>query len=183
MRRSPSGVLCALLTVLAQLCTCHALHVPRPNALGRRAFLGTGAAAALGLPAVASVDPSEAALLTEIADIREALRPLPALIDEEKWDSVRSVLKLPPVGNCWVASSSTKNALRKLADLRDDIELFELADEVSGALQLADQYAYSNSFIYTQPGSGKLLIKEPKQQIALASQKLATVIDGPSRGS
>ena len=29
--------------------------------------------------------------------------------------------------------------LRKLADVRDDVEMFELADEVAGALQLADQ--------------------------------------------
>ncbi len=30
--------------------------------------------------------------------------------------------------------------IRKLADLRDDVELFELADDVAGALQLADQF-------------------------------------------
>ena len=29
----------------------------------------------------------------------------------------------------------SKNTLRKLADLRDDVELFELADDVAGALQ------------------------------------------------
>lgn len=78
----------------------------------------------------------------------------------------------------------SKNTIRKLADVREDVrpcafacstqrsgfnmflmsqvELFELADEVGGALQLTDQYAYDNVFIKFQPGSGKVLIKEPK---------------------
>ena len=45
---------------------------------------------------------------------------LNAMLDEEKWDSVRSVLKPPPVGNLWNLGES-KNTLRKLADLRDDV--------------------------------------------------------------
>jgi hypothetical protein len=85
---------------------------------------------------------------------------------------VRSVLKQPPVGNLWNLGTS-KNGIRKLADLRDDVELFELADDVAGALQLADQFTYDNNFIYFQPGNGKVKIKEPKQQVELARQKLA----------
>jgi len=46
--------------------------------------------------------------------------------------------------------------IRQLADLRDDVELFELSEEVASALQLADQYTYSNNFIYYQPGNGKV---------------------------
>ena len=34
------------------------------------------------------------------------------------------------------------------------------------------QYCYSNTFIYTQPGNGKVKIKEPKQQVAIAVQKI-----------
>ena len=107
--------------------------------------------------------------------MRTALEPLPALLDEEKWDAVRSVLKTPPVGNLWNLGES-KNTLRKLADLRDDVELFELAEEVAGALQLADQYTYDNNFIYYQPGNGKVKIKEPKQQVQLASKKLGELL-------
>eukprot|EP00967_Tisochrysis_lutea_P069086 scaffold90715_cov39-Tisochrysis_lutea.AAC.1 len=82
--------------------------------------------------------------------------------------------------------------IRKLADLRDDVELydytsplswhvlplalFELADDVAGALQLADQYTYDNNFIYFQPGNGKVKIKEPKQQLKIAQQKLDEVL-------
>ena len=94
------------------------------------------------------------------------------MIEEEQWDKVRSIWKVPPVNYAWEQSQNNKNPLRKLADLRDDVELFEVADEVAAALQLADQYCYSNTFIYTQPGNGKVKIKEPKQQVALAVQKI-----------
>ena len=42
--------------------------------------------------------------------------------------------------------------------------------------QLADQFTYDNNFIYFQPGSGKVKIKEPKQQVQLASQKLGELL-------
>ena len=48
--------------------------------------------------------------------------------------------------------------------------------QVSGALQLADEYTYANNFIYYQPGNGKVKIKEPRDQIILASKKLNDVI-------
>ena len=56
------------------------------------------------------------------------------------------------------------------------IELFEKVDEVAAALQLADQYCYSNTFIYTQPGNGKVKIKEPKQQLKIAVEKIDSFI-------
>lgn len=128
------------------------------------------------VPAAASAAPDEQQLLSELQSVRVALKPLPALLEEEQWDKVRSVLKTPPVSNLWNLGDS-KNTLRKLADLRDDVELFELADDVAGALQLADQYTYDNNFIYYQPGNGKVKIKEPKQQVLLAGQKLGELLD------
>jgi len=85
------------------------------------------------------------------------------------------VLKPPPVGNLWNLGDS-KNSIRKLADLRGDVELFELADDVGIALQLADQYTYDNTFIKFQPGSGKVLIKEPKAQLKVAAAKLDQIL-------
>ena len=114
-------------------------------------------------------------MLADLANAKEALLPLPALLEEEKWDAVRSVLKTPPVGNLWNLGES-KNPARKLADLRDDVELFELVDEIAGALQLADQFTYDNNFIYFQPGNGKVKTKEPKDQIAVAKSKLKAII-------
>lgn len=123
-------------------------------------------------PLAAAAADTEADILKEILAAKDALDPLPGLLEEEKWDAVRSVLKTPPVAGFWNLGDS-KNGIRKLAELRDDVELFELADDVASALQLADQYTYDNNFIYYQPGNGKVKIKEPKQQVQVAQKKLA----------
>mmetsp|Transcript_11508 Transcript_11508/g.29474 ORF Transcript_11508/g.29474 Transcript_11508/m.29474 type:complete len:185 (-) Transcript_11508:281-835(-) len=133
--------------------------------------------AAITWPVAAHAADKEAALLADLKAVRVALEPLPALLDEEKWDAVRSVLKTPPVGNLWNLGES-KNTIRKLAELRDDVELFELADDVAGSLQLADQFTYDNNFIYYQPGNGKVKIKEPKDQIVVASKKIGELLSG-----
>mmetsp|Transcript_5303 Transcript_5303/g.17653 ORF Transcript_5303/g.17653 Transcript_5303/m.17653 type:complete len:176 (-) Transcript_5303:252-779(-) len=168
----------SVVLLLSLIPAVSALATPQPPASSRRAVLVSGmATAALGVqhPLAARAAVDEQALLAEIKAVRSALDPLPALLDEEKWDAVRSVLKVPPVGNLWNLGES-KNSIRKLADLRDDVELFELADEVAGALQLADQYTYDNVFIPFQPGNGKVKIKEPKQQVKIAKQKLDEVL-------
>ena len=123
-----------------------------------------------------AADAEEGPLIDQVKAERLALDlpALNALIDEEKWDSVRSVLKVAPVNTAWEQSQKLKNPLRKLADLRDDVELLEQVDEVAAALQLADQYLYSNTFIYTQPGNGKVKFKEPKQQLKIAADKIAS---------
>lgn len=175
--------MCRSLLGLLALSLCDGAVLTRTAAPGhmsrRGVLLGLPAAgfSALALPATlpAHAATSEEAILAELKQVRTALEPLPALLDEEKWDAVRSVLKTPPVGNLWNLGES-KNTLRKLADLRDDVELFELAEEVAGALQLADQYTYDNNFIYYQPGNGKVKIKEPKQQVQLASKKLGELL-------
>ena len=131
--------------------------------------------ASLPFDAKAADKPTEASLVAELKTVRELLEPLPGLLAEEKWDAVRDVLKKPPTANLWNLGEE-KNPMRKLADLRDDVEQFELADEISGALQLADQFTYSNNFIYYQPGNGKVKIKEPQQQIEIARKKLAEFI-------
>lgn len=144
----------------------------------RRSALLTGAAAggaSLLRPFATLAASPEESVAAEIKDIVSALDlpKLNAFLDEEKWDNVRDVLKAPPVGNAWQQSQAKKNPLRKLADLRDDVELFEVVDEIAAALQLADQYCYSNTFIYTQPGNGKVKIKEPKQQLKIAVDKIS----------
>ena len=98
------------------------------------------------------------------------------LLEEEQWDTVRSIFKAAPVNLAWEQTMAKRNPFKQLADLRDDVEQFEIVDELAAALQLADQYCYSNTFIYTQPGNGKVKIKEPKDSIKLASKKLAEVI-------
>ena len=58
-------------------------------------------------------------------------------LHEEKWDSVRSVLKVAPVTTAWEQSQKLKNPLKRLADLEDDVEKFETVDDIAAALQLA----------------------------------------------
>lgn len=143
-------------------------------AMGRREaalslFTGAAAFSAGVLPTPAFAADTEASLIAEIKEIRAKLdiTAIYALIDEEKWDAARSVWKVPPVNYAWEQSQNKKNPIKKLADLRDDVELFEVVDEIAAAIQLADQYCYSNTFIYTQPGNGKMKFKEPKQQIKI----------------
>ena len=173
----------ALIFSLALVSSAAAFSLPpladSAGAISRRSILAAPfIVAPILLPSAAHAADAakEAALLDELKAIRKALEPLPALLDEEKWDNVRSVLKVPPTANLWNLGES-KNTLRKLAELREEFEIFELADDVAGALQLADQFTYDNTFIYTQPGNGKVKIKEPKQQVQLASQKLGEVLD------
>ena len=132
---------------------------PPPLHLNRRAVHSAALASLLPLTPLAAfaAEPSEAALIDEIKEIKAKL-DLPEinrLLDEEQWDAVRSIFKVPPVNYAWEQSQSKKNPFKKLADLRDDVEGFEVVDELAAALQLADQFCYSNTFIYTQPGNGK----------------------------
>jgi len=145
-----------------------------PQGISRRAVIGSGVAVSFLPVAAAVAADSEAAVLAEIKDIRSKLdvAKINKLLEEEQWDQVRSIFKVPPVNLAWEQQMAKKNPFRRLADLRDDVEQFELVDELAAALQLADQYCYSNTFIYTQPGNGKVKIKEPKQQVAIAVQKI-----------
>jgi len=159
-----------------------ALLTPQPASRSRRAVTSTAAtalAASLLRPhPAAAAEETEASLLGEIREIRKQLdlSPINALLEEEQWDKVRSIWKVPPVNYAWEQSQNKKNPLRKLADLRDDVELFEVADEVAAALQLADQYCYSNTFIYTQPGNGKVRLDEPIEMLETAMNKLDKAI-------
>jgi len=148
------------------------------GAISRRALLATPLVLPMVPLAARAAAPTEADLIAEIKAIQKALdlKELNGLIDEEKWDNVRSVLKVPPVGDAWQQSQNKKNPLKNLATLRDDIDLLETTDEIAAALQLADQYCYSNTFIYTQPGNGKMKFKEPKQQLQIAVDKMAAFI-------
>lgn len=118
---------------------------------------------------------SDDVLISEIQKDRSLLDPLPGLLKKEAWDQVRSVLKLPPVGNLWNLGAS-KNPLKALGVSRGDPDLLELNEDIAGALQLADQFTYDNVFAPFQPGPGKLKIKEPIEQVEVAMEKLDAVL-------
>ena len=88
---------------------------------------------------------------------------------------MRTVLAQSPVVELWKTGNS-KNWIRAAALEAGDPELIELSEDLSSALQLTDQYVYDNNFIYFQPGNGKVKTKEPKDQIAVAKNKLKAII-------
>jgi hypothetical protein len=69
---------------------------------------------------------------------RKELDPLPALLSSESWDAVRTVLKIK-LGKLW-ALGEAQNPIVQFAKSTEEPELFELAEELSTALQLADQF-------------------------------------------
>ena len=65
----------------------------------------------------------------------------------------------------------------KLAKETGNVELFELKDDLAYSLQMCDQLTYDNVFVYFQPGSGKINIKEPVEFAEKAARQIATAID------
>ena len=64
----------------------------------------------------------------------------------------------------------------KLAKETSDVELFELKDELAYNLQMCDQLTYDNVFVYFQPGSGKIKIKEPTESANKAIEYLDQIL-------
>ena len=149
----------------------HAMRGPTSMSatqLSRRQTLSLAAIALAPTPASASTK-------TDAEKVLEALTPLTGYVDDGKWDAVRTVLAQSPVVELWKTGNS-KNWIRAAALDAGDPELIELSEDLSSALQLTDQYVYDNNFIYFQPGNGKVKTKEPKDQIAVAKNKLKAII-------
>ncbi len=70
-----------------------------------------------------------------------------------------------------------KNPIVQFAKAEGELELLELSEELSSALQLADQFTYDNVFIYFQPGAGKIDIKNPTNQLKVAQAKINEILD------
>ena len=68
------------------------------------------------------------------------LRPLPAALKAEKWDAVRTVLKIQ-CGKLW-ALGEAQNPIVQFAKSGDEPELFELAESLSTALQVHVTYGF-----------------------------------------
>jgi hypothetical protein len=68
-----------------------------------------------GAPAFAAEDTDAdfSSLLGQIQQARKQLEPVPKLIETEKWDSVRAILILPPLSDCW--AKTNRPLLKKYA--------------------------------------------------------------------
>ncbi|MGK3736486.1 MAG: hypothetical protein ACI90V_003328 [Bacillariaceae sp.] len=113
--------------------------------------------------------------ITELESSLTKLQPIPNLLQEEKWDEVRTILKTPPVNKLWNLGES-QNPVMKLAKETGNVELFEVKDELAYNLQMTDELTYNNVFVYFQPGNGKIKIKEPQDAVNMALKQLESII-------
>jgi hypothetical protein len=148
------------------------------TATNRRAFLAANIVATIGFNGadMALADDNVNSLIDELFESREKLKQVPDLLKANEWDSVRTILKTPPVNNLWNMGDG-KNPLMKIAKATDEFELVELKDELGVALQMCDQLTYDNVFVYYQPGNGKVKVKEPTDLAIKALSQLTDAID------
>jgi hypothetical protein len=141
-------------------------------------FLAANIVATIGFNGVgiAVADDNLNSLIDELVESREKLKQLPDLLKASEWDSVRTMLKNPPVNNLWNMGDG-KNPLLKIAKATDEFELIDLKDELGVALQMCDQLTYDNVFVYYQPGNGKVKAKEPTDLAIKALAQLTDAID------
>eukprot|EP00550_Attheya_septentrionalis_P004170 CAMPEP_0198299126 /NCGR_PEP_ID=MMETSP1449-20131203/43484_1 /TAXON_ID=420275 /ORGANISM="Attheya septentrionalis, Strain CCMP2084" /LENGTH=209 /DNA_ID=CAMNT_0044000583 /DNA_START=112 /DNA_END=741 /DNA_ORIENTATION=+ len=115
-------------------------------------------------------------LIADLVASKAKLEPIPSLLEAMEWDSVRTILKTPPVNQLWNLGDS-KNTLVLLGKETGEFGLLELKDELSITLQICDQLTYGNAFVYYQPGNGKFKIKEPMDLAKKAMNQIQDAID------
>jgi hypothetical protein len=141
---------------------------------GMVALVGSFAATTTGFPQGASAATTDE-YLAELKTSFSSLQSVPKLLEEQKWDEARTVLKTSPVNKLWNLGDG-QNTVLKLVKETGNVELFELKDDLAYNLQMCDQLTYDNNFIYFQPGNGKLKLKEPIDAINKALGQLETII-------
>eukprot|EP00980_Cylindrotheca_fusiformis_P010552 scaffold2334_cov118-Cylindrotheca_fusiformis.AAC.24 len=115
-------------------------------------------------------------LVEDLVESQGKLKQIPGLLKEEEWNKVRTILKTPPVNKLWNLGDS-QNIILKLAKETGNVELFEVKDDIAYNLQMCDQLAYDNVFVYYQPGNGKIKIKEPQEVAERAIAQIQQVLD------
>ena len=144
---------------------------------GVAAIVGAVATTTASFPQAARADSGE--YVAELQSSLAKLQPIPKMLEDQKWDEVRTILKTPPVNKLWNLGDS-QNTVLKLVKETGNVELFEIKDDLAYNLQMCDQLTYDNNFIYYQPGNGKLKIKEPIDAINKALVSLKSIIDESS---
>jgi len=141
-----------------------------PSLIGTTAFVSQPTAARAAATA-ATKD-----LIKDLVSSKEKMKPIPELLQQGEWDKVRTILKTPPIVQLWNLGES-QNTLVKLARETGDVELLELKDELAISLQMCDQLTYDNAFVYFQPGSGKVKVKEPTELALKAMSQMNDAIN------
>ena len=137
------------------------------------AVIGATAAPPVVMAATESTTTQD--LIHEMAESLRKLQPIPGLIETEKWDEIRTILKTPPVNTLWNLGEGV-NPVMNVIKATGNVELVELKDELAYSLQMTDQFVYANNFIAFQPGNGKLKVKEPQEAITKAMSQLELIL-------
>lgn len=99
-------------------------------------------------------------LQSQLKQARAQLNPVPKLIQEQKWDSVRAILITPPLSDCWSKTGkllqSYANAIGEELPDGDELAALELKEEALDHLRFLDMAVYNNVFnpIRTEGESG-----------------------------
>jgi hypothetical protein len=99
-------------------------------------------------------------LQSQLKEARAQLDPVPKLIQEQKWDSVRAILITPPLSDCWSKTGkllqSYANAIGEELPDGDELAALELKEEALDHLRFLDMAVYNNVFnpIRTEGESG-----------------------------
>ena len=105
----------------------------------------------------------------EVTTVKKDVKAIEQKVTEVKREVSehgKRIAQLEQRGVC--SAVEDEDFTRQLEDLRRRVEAME---EVSSSLQLADQFTYDNAFIPGQPGTGKVKIKEPSDQLKKAIKK------------
>ncbi|KAL3919354.1 MAG: hypothetical protein SGARI_007232 [Bacillariaceae sp.] len=127
----------------------------RRNLLSKAAIASTGGAALLllqpSLPAnAAPASSSVSDLLSLLKEADAQMDKIPALIESEKWDSVRALLISQPLSDCREKGASNP-ILPKYADAvgdagGDELSVLEAKEELQSHLRYLDMAVYNNNF-------------------------------------
>jgi hypothetical protein len=87
-------------------------------------------------------------ILEQIQTAKKQLDPVPDLIKNEQWDSVRAILLKPPLSDCWTKSSKKVPLLQLYAEnvANDELAALEIKEEIQGHLRYLDMAVYNNVF-------------------------------------
>ena len=134
---------------------------------------------------------SLASLILLVEEAKTQLAPIPDLIKEEKWDSIRTILSTPPLSRCWSKSGQVKPLLLRYAEAignelpnGDELAALEGKEDAISHLRYLDMAVYNNVFnpIKTEgeTGATKELIKsyyeDPKVEYAASLNALSELI-------
>ena len=152
----------------ASLLVCLCAAVDALQTVPRRAMLAAPVCAPFVVPMVANAEglPTDKKdLLALVTEARRQLDPVPNLISDGKWDSVRAILIKPPLYDCWGKNAKPllKNYAAAIGDANgDELAALEAREEAQSHLAYLDMAVYNNVF---SPAGGDAKVSASKDLV------------------